>query len=461
MTSHIKKLPSEILLDILHRVRNSSTKSELPNFAALQTVCCRWYDLVASILWIDIVLNNDTLPLFLSKEPDHAIIRSLTIRVRTIDPQIEEVVRNGGIVDPGTFTNTAGPFWKDMRQLIDIMSKMTNLQSFSMVFHDFPIVEDGWFRSEETCCLLENLPKSCIAIEVDTNALDGSVKPTHHICQSVQKILPRMKHVRLRLGSLCECMFLKDLQRSPSTAPYNPAEYTVAPLLETFIVSLGTHILCQPAPLVFGQASQSSPRALFALQDAIKAPLRAGAFPKPTNVRLFNWAEFGGLYRQELLMPGLQNDRLLSRPVFEHDFITRKFIRLPYMGLPKFPGYDMIRYRVGEKSAKCVFGNKHALATLAEGRAWDTTVAGSRLPGSFARSDNAWQRGYLFEDAAMDIFEQGGEFRANTVHFRYGRTGSGEFFISSNRKKEVLKQLLAVEVWEKDTGKCAIIPIDA
>lgn len=255
MTSHINKLPPEILLDILHRVRNSSTKSELPKFAALQTVRCQWYDLVAPILWTDIVLNNDTLPLFLSMEhaPNHEGIRSLTIRVRTIDPQIEEVVRNGGVVDPASFTNVSTePFWENMRRLIDIVPKMINLKSFSMVFHDFPIVEDGWFRSEETCCLLESLPKSCIAIEVDTNGLDGWAKPTPHICQTIQKILPRMKHVRLRLGSLCECILLKDLQRPPSTTPCDSAEHTVAPLVETLILSMGRLVLCQPPPLVPG-----------------------------------------------------------------------------------------------------------------------------------------------------------------------------------------------------------------
>lgn len=462
MTSHIDRLPPEILLDILRRVRNSSTKSELPKFAALQTVGCQWYDLVGSVLWIDIVLNNDTLPLFLSKEhaPDYAAIRSLTIRVRTIDPHIEELVRNGGIVDPGSFTDVpAGSFWENMRQLIDVLPKMARLKSFSLVFHDFPVVESGWFRSDETCRLLESLPKSCVAIEVDTNGLDGWVKPTHHICQTIRKILPRMKHVRLKLGSLCKCILLKDRQRAPWKAPCNSAKYTVAPLLETLIVSLGRLVRCQPPPLVPGQANQSPLQTSSEILNTIDKFSLAGAFPKATKISVFVWTDFGDLCKHQFLMPGLQNDHVSHRPVSEYDLIANQLTRMPYFGLPKFPGYDMIRYPVGEKSAKMVFGNKRALATLAEGRAWDTTVSGSRLPGWFAKSNDAWQRGYVFEDATMDRFDQGDEFRANTMHFRSNE--AGEFFMSSKCKCEVLKFWLAVQVWKRNTWKHELIPIDA
>lgn len=98
ITSHIDNLPPpEVLLDILRRVGNQATKSELPGFDALHTTCRHWYDLAKPILWTDVVLNNSTLPLFLSRKhaPNYSIVRSLAIRFRTIHPQIEEAVRNG------------------------------------------------------------------------------------------------------------------------------------------------------------------------------------------------------------------------------------------------------------------------------------------------------------------------------------------------------------------------------
>lgn len=192
--------------------------------------------------------------------------------------------------------------------------------------------------------------------------------------------------------------------------------------------------------------------------DAIDARLRAGAFPKATKISVFVWTDFSGLYRHPFLVPGLQNDHVSYRPVMEYDLIANQLTKFPYFGLPKLPGYDKMRYPVSEKSARRVFGNKRTLATLAEGRAWNTTASGSRLPDFFAKSDDAWQRGYVFEDAVMDVFDQGDEFRANTVHFRHA---TGEFFINSKCKSEVVKQWLAVEVWERDTGKLEVIPIDA
>ena len=126
-----------------------------------------------------------------------------------------------------------------------VLPNMTRLKSFSVAFHDFPIVDVKWSRSKETCCLLESLPESCTAIEIDTAGTDGWIKPTHHICQTIQKILPRMKHVRSSLSGLCKCIPLKDQRQGPSIASRHPAEYTVAPLLETLVIFLRRLVLCQ------------------------------------------------------------------------------------------------------------------------------------------------------------------------------------------------------------------------
>lgn len=72
-----------------------------------------------------------------------------------------------------------------------------------------------------------------LQFKVDTAGTDGWIKPTHHICQSIKNTLPRMKHVRLNLGRLCECILLKDQKQVPSTTSRVTAECTVAPLLET------------------------------------------------------------------------------------------------------------------------------------------------------------------------------------------------------------------------------------
>jgi len=79
-------MPTEVLTNILQRVRNSSSRSEPNNFAALHTTCHLWNDLAQPMLWTDIILDNESLPLFLQAKllQNYSRIRSLTISINPI-----------------------------------------------------------------------------------------------------------------------------------------------------------------------------------------------------------------------------------------------------------------------------------------------------------------------------------------------------------------------------------------
>ena len=443
--SHMDKLPPEILHDILRRVRNSSEKSQLPAFAALQTVCHQWHDLAKPLLWNDIVLDNNTLPLFSSKgcNENYALVRSLTIR-GTVDSKTEVAYHAVEI---------ATSFLSKVHEMSNVLPNLTRLESFSLIVQELPVTTGvGRRQIKGICRLLDRLPKNCTGIEIDVAREDGRLLTVHHICESIRKILPRMKHIRLNMGTMCECMFLKD-QGTPLTASHDATEYTVAPMLETLIILLNHPFHCRLTS--YNHPTTLPLPGLRGMVQAVECPLRAGAFPKATKISVFHWGPFIG---RDVFRDGLRDDKLKSCDILEHDVINNLVMGLPYLGLRRLPGYDMMSYRIGAKS-KTVFGLKPALVTVAEGRVWDTTVSGSRLPGYFAKSDDALEKGYAFEDSAMDLFDQGEKLRTNTVHFRNKETG--ELSRCFRQETETSKYSLSVKVKEKNTGKQYRVPVGA
>ena len=159
MIFHMNKLPPEILHDILRRVRNSSNKSQLPAFAALLTVCHQWHDLAQPLLWNDVVLNNNTLPLFLSKEYNKncTMIRSLTIR-GTVAPETETLY---------LAVHIAISFLSNVYDLSKVLPTLSRLESFSLILQGFPITGISVSEIKEICHVLDSLPKSCTAIEIE------------------------------------------------------------------------------------------------------------------------------------------------------------------------------------------------------------------------------------------------------------------------------------------------------
>ena len=444
ITSHVDKLPPEILHDILRRVRNSSNKSQLSAFAALQTVCRQWHDVAKPLLWNDIYLDNNTLPLFISKgcNENYALVRSLTIR-GTVDPMTEVVY---------LAVEIATSFFSNVYELSNVLPNLTRLESFSLILQNFPVTGVRRCQIKEICRLLDRLPKNCTAIEIDVARKDGRLMTVHHICESIQKILPRIKYIRSNMGTMCECMFLKD-QGSPLTASHDATEYTVAPMLETLIILLHHPFHCRLTS--YDHPTTLPLPGLHGIVQAVESPLRARAFPKATKISVFHWGPFCG---RDVFRDGLRDDKLKSCDILEHDVTNNLVMGLPYLGLRRFPGYDMMSYRVGAKS-KTVFGIKRALVTVAEGRVCDTTASGSRLLGYFAKSDDALEKGYAFEDSAMDLFDQGEKLRTNTMHFRNKQTG--ELSRCFKQETETSKYRLSVKIKEKNTGKQYRVPVGA
>ncbi|TRX91021.1 hypothetical protein FHL15_008003 [Xylaria flabelliformis] len=66
---------------------------------------------------------------------------------------------------------------------------------------------------------LRALPTCCTSLEIDLSHSDRSHgPPSVHLCEELREVMLRMKHVRLRLATMCLVLFFKPLPRSDAGA---------------------------------------------------------------------------------------------------------------------------------------------------------------------------------------------------------------------------------------------------
>ena len=173
-SSPMNKLPEELLSAVLQRVRNTSS----PASFVLCLLCCRrWCDMGLPLLCDVMLLRNSNIEPFLSRFPSAncPLIRSLTI---TIEPEIpatfswdwimedvEHVKRNESAETKTLMGRLEG--------LAIMISKMTTLSilSFGMT-RDSKWTVGSWIPKSIIASMVENLSKSCVNLEIDTNGYD-------------------------------------------------------------------------------------------------------------------------------------------------------------------------------------------------------------------------------------------------------------------------------------------------
>ena len=228
MPGPIAKLSPELLGLIL-----SFATADLSRYActSILLVCKQWLAVGEPIVWASVYLTHATLKTFtnlavhLRNPMSH--IKSLTLNLHTLWPAQSEILLARS--DPQTWPEMANPGtaaqWRDLDRLaLLIQQRMTGLTSFSLQIARLP--EGGrtadqhnspagaWMRSATLKRLLESLPTSCTALELDTRGRDDAPVcgyrgelPSFHLCPVIRSLLPRLKHLRLRLGRLCPELF--------------------------------------------------------------------------------------------------------------------------------------------------------------------------------------------------------------------------------------------------------------
>ena len=252
MPSLIAKLAPELLSNILSVIRKTTTRSE---FSCYLRVCKQWRDVGEPIAWATIVLTNNSLEPFVTaiKTSDRvlSLIKVLTLRLNTIWPTHEEYQNRQR--DPASWPGGANPRnaaqWTSLDTLASIIKRnMAGLLTFSLRIDKYPLggrtgehhnsPEGAWIRSATLARLLEALPTSCTAVELDTKGREDDYvcgfyedASSTHLCPRIRRSLPRLHHLRLRLRKVCPGILGK-------ANDYGGGGWFQAPELRTFTVNV-------------------------------------------------------------------------------------------------------------------------------------------------------------------------------------------------------------------------------
>ncbi|KAF4969218.1 hypothetical protein FSARC_3521 [Fusarium sarcochroum] len=198
MASTIGVLPAEIVDQILQDVdRSEKSRSTITSCLLVNR---RWRDLALSILYRDLVLFcDDRTDRFLACHDGRGVSSntlSLTILLSHPDPIGFDTYKQ---------LNT-----QTLQLARDVIPRMRKLKSFALArdHRDFNL---SLLRSTIST-ILEALPASCTSLELAAGGGDGDamiVGPfSHplHLCEDIRRVLPRMHHVLINLGHVCDAM---------------------------------------------------------------------------------------------------------------------------------------------------------------------------------------------------------------------------------------------------------------
>ena len=222
----VAQIPTEILRRIFCFLDRQS-------LVACLIVSHRWSEIARPFAWVSITLDNESLANFIRSagqtKVGRGLVKSLTLSLNTAWPTHEDNEEARYVAIPKGFEGAnlkSARIWKDLEELAQVIEdRMIDLVSFSLRVDKHPKggrTKDHvscpwgcWLRSQTVDRLLRALPASCIDLELDTKGReDDPVCGFHpawgssHLCTTVRTLLPRLRHLRLRLGALCPRLVL-------------------------------------------------------------------------------------------------------------------------------------------------------------------------------------------------------------------------------------------------------------
>ncbi|KAL1956799.1 hypothetical protein VTO42DRAFT_6749 [Malbranchea cinnamomea] len=196
-------LTSDILFRILLLVRESSTPAE---FLPCLRVCKSFYRLAYPIFNSVVSLTDKSLKEYVLCSDSCGLqaessTQVLTVRIKSSRPNRQ---------------NPSGLHWKLdelLRKLARLIKcNMASLRSFSLHIDDQSLEGKGpefeeirsapSFKAASVIALLDALPETCTALEIDTSGFEV-YQGKEHFCPHIAKVLPRLHHLRLRAGQVC------------------------------------------------------------------------------------------------------------------------------------------------------------------------------------------------------------------------------------------------------------------
>lgn len=400
-------MASRTIPEILHIVfcqirEQQGAKALLPS----TRVCQHWKEIACRTLYKHVVLTNGNLESFIASAvnyPEHLnAINSLTIQIQAVllpawpeDPELRDSHRKNGL--------------PETRMLLDQLSRLANLilpntenlNTFSLFVSAPQVAERDeldyiGFRIDNKVLgdVLNALPPSCVNLELDTGMSNWSPedKP-HHVCSDIWNILPRMRHVKLRMQSLCSRMLCINpadpddrLVQPGLTSFENVDEQTLVKANKLCTLSICTRSRGGAGPR-FAECSFLQRNLNSGVQEPwgsingrvqtlaanLAAAYQAGRFPKATKLALSQpW------FRS----PPQENDakkseraQIYRNVMLLRDGITNTTVPQPIRRIEN--ARTLVLY---DKADTCVIGRREDLLQHAEDTVWSETTYGARMP---------------------------------------------------------------------------------
>lgn len=401
--SLLKELPQELLFVILKQVRNMSSSS---SFLSCLLTCRRWCDLGRRLLYNFISLRNSNLEAFLIRfSPANCfLVKSLTIRIDPVSPKLnsagkyeettERLNRNG--------SSESRALWGRLERLAAMISKMNTLSAFSFFMASNLSTFPGfWIPSSIIASMIENLSNKCVSLEIDTSGREFSRLRSVHLCDKIRDVLPRLRHLRVRLYRLCPAMFCTEVNEDGTINRQSVARS--ASSLKTVIIScdmlyrgdqwLSTARVCgafgQPISCADRFIRSESRRSLVA---ALRDFFLRGNYPKIERLWLidshrsnYSPAKYDAYYRRDIV---LDKTWVIPRIRIASSWSTRDFQReaifKEHLLLRAPEGHDVICSRTEAEN-------------LAEAQTWQETFSECRMPAAtdtddFQRDQHGWAK---------------------------------------------------------------------
>lgn len=236
-TSDVGNLAPELLTNILGHLRFQEGRRGI--WPCL-LVSRYWSSIAYPLAWDSLSVNGDTLTAFVQLAKGNGAprmcecVRSLSLQLGTLRSTGDEWrafdtdYSQRPLQGVNSFT---ARLWNLLQELATAIQAMENLVSFSLRIGGFSpcgIAQHsrydscgGWMASGIVGQLLDALPISCVDLELDTKGREDEsycfpIDKTH-LCTRLHSMLPRLRHVRLRLRTFCPSLLRSgsDLVKAP------------------------------------------------------------------------------------------------------------------------------------------------------------------------------------------------------------------------------------------------------
>ena len=414
MAPQIAKLAPELLSTIFRILKRTTTRQEV---TSLLLVCKTWLEVGQPVVWASVSLSNSSLETFVAAvESSDSVcihIRVLSLHLNTIWPEQKDC---GQLREnPGSWPNGANPKtaeqWNSLDRLAILMkSSILGLRSFSLRIDKLPqggrrgehhgSPQGAWMSSATLARILQCLPESCTSLELDTRGRDDdpvcgffSTRASVHLSTSIRQVLPRLTHLRLRLGSICSSFFSAQTHIANETGDRMPELRLLTIALNLAPNSAGVE-KCQgllPEAMVSKhpaddnvnpeetnsgdkrETAETEEDEEVPLQTALSRHLRrailANRFPKATRLQVIN---------------------LESTPIFEFSHVRQQIILedetyiLPFHLINKEgTSVDNAIFMARNSSNEQMVGSMTDLEDWLEAEIWETGRDGDRIPADF------------------------------------------------------------------------------